>query len=63
MCPCVCVLQSAAQQCGRVEEGDEVVQVNYETVVSIYYSGCTSRSNLRSNNFICVHAADDLRSY
>ena len=27
--------QSPSDLCGKVEEGDEVVQVNYQTVVSI----------------------------
>jgi hypothetical protein len=30
---------SPAHQCGKIEEGDEVVQVNYQTVVS---RACTS---------------------
>ena len=27
--------QSPADLCGKIEEGDEVIQVNYQTVVSV----------------------------
>jgi C-terminal processing protease CtpA/Prc len=29
---------SPAHQCGKIEEGDEVVQVNYQTVVSMAFT-------------------------
>ena len=34
---CVFSLQYPADQCGKIEFGDEVIQVNYQTVVSFSF--------------------------
>ena len=44
--------QSPADLCGKIEEGDEVIQVNYQTVVSRV-------SDVLTSNFDGNHACSD----